>query len=72
MGKLRINCGNSDWHIDMSLAEFQAALVQAKEKGEHLQLTRMFGDCQDSILYVDPSRICYYSEEIDAAEDCQH
>jgi len=61
MNKLCVNFGNSDWHVGMSVEEFEAAKDSGKE---FIILPLLFNNVHHSVLRVRPSQIRYYFEEV--------
>jgi glutaredoxin len=61
MTKLRINCGGSDLHADLTVQEFEEMLSSGQE---FITMPILFFDRPHSILRVRPNQIRYYFEEL--------
>lgn len=61
-GKLRVNLGDMDWHVGMTMEEFENLYFHAD--GEFITLPLMFDNQPHANIKVRPSQIKYYLEEV--------
>ena len=61
MNKLRVNFGKEDWHVDLTVYEFEDLL---KEGTAFVTLPLLLGNEPHSKIRVRPQNIAYYYEEI--------
>lgn len=61
MTKLRVNFGGQDWHVDLTVEEFEKRYAS---NSEFIILPLLLFDKPSSTLRVRPSQIKYYFEEL--------
>lgn len=62
MPKTRVNIGGSDWHVGMTMVEFENALESYSYGFLHLPL--LLDEKPHANMRVRPSQIKYYYEEL--------